>query len=189
VKEKEMKQVRPIAMMITLMASLAVSVAAYAQLPASSTVLPAGFKVETERNLGGSMIINAKKPNESFPKPHMDQGIGLEISWTRQPMAGQVLDMIAKQPEDPARQNPGSATREEPCGRQPYRDGVLSCRKVITPWIGGGSGPDLVTWRIGWTGKGKDGLVGVGVNNLYGSKETAMGWIDAIIPKITNPKQ
>jgi hypothetical protein len=96
--------------------------------------------------------------------------------------------MAAMQPEDPAGRIPGSATREEPCGKQRYREGVLSCRKVIIPWIGGGSGPDLVTWRIGWTGKGSDGLVGIGVNNLYGSKETAMGWIDAIIPKITKTK-
>jgi hypothetical protein len=184
-----MKHVYFIAVMIALIAFLMVSLAAYAQLPPSAKVLPAGFKVETERNLGGSMIIYAKKPNESFPKPHMDQGINLEISWTKRPMATQVLDLLATQPEDPAGQNPGSATREEPCGRQRYRDGVLSCRKVITPWIGGGRGSDLVTWRIGWTGKGPDGLVGIGVNNLYGSKETAMGWIDAIIPKITNPKQ
>jgi hypothetical protein len=183
-----MKQKRLIEMMIELFAFLLLSITAYAQLPPSGTVLPAGFKVEAEKNLGGSMIINAKKPNESFPKPHMDQGISLEISWMKQPMAAQVLEMLATQPEDPAGRNPGSATREEPCGRQRYRDGVLSCRKVITPWIGGGSGPDLVTWRIGWTGKAPGGLAGIGVNNLYGSKETAMGWIDAIIPKITNPK-
>jgi hypothetical protein len=184
-----MKRVRPIAMMITLIIFLLVSAAAYAQLPPSATVLPAGFKVETERNLGGSMIIEAKKPNESFPKPHMDQGVSLQITWMKNPMVAQVLDMLAVQPEDPAGRMPGSATREEPCGRQRYRDGVLSCRKVIIPWIGGGSGPDLVTWRIGWTGKGPGGLVVVGVNNLYGSKETAMGWIDTIIPKITNPQK
>jgi hypothetical protein len=184
-----MRKERPLEMIIALITFLAVSVAAYAQLPPSATVLPAGFKVETERNLGGSMFIYAKKPNENFPKRHMDQGINLEITWTKQPMADRVLGMLAKQPEDPARQIPGSATREEPCGIQRYREGVLSCRKVTIPWIGGGSGPDLVTWRVGWTGKGQDGLVGVSINNLYGSKETAMGWIDSIIPKITNPKQ
>ena len=183
-----MKHQRRIEMIIIGIAFLIGAAAAYAQIPPSAEVLPAGFKVETERNLGGSMINYAKKPNENLPKPHMDQGINLEITWTKQPMAEQVLSMLATQPEDPAGRNPGSATREEPCGRQPYRDGILSCRKVITPWIGGGSGPELVTWRIGWTGKGPDGLVGVGVNNLCGSKETAMGWIDSIIPKITKRK-
>ncbi len=95
-----------------------------------------------------------------------------------------ILDNGGKQPEEPAGQIPGSATREEPCGNERYRGGVLICRKVIIPWIGAGSGPDLVTWRLGWTGKGGGGLVGVSINNFHGSKETAMAWIDAIIPKI-----
>jgi hypothetical protein len=167
-----------------------ISMAAFAQLPPAAEVLPAGFQLLGERNLGGSMFIDAKKPNENFPKPHMDQGIKLEIAWTNQPMAAMVLEMAAKQPEDPAGRSPGSATREEPCGRQRYREGVLSCRKVIIPWIGGGSGPDLVTWRIGWTGIGptSTGMVGININNFHGSKETAMGWIDTIIPKITKRK-
>lgn len=183
-----MKRKLPIEITIAVVAFFVMSAAAFAQLPPSATILPAGFKVETERNLGGSMIIEAKKSNENFPKPHMDQGISLQITWTKQPRPDMVLDMLATQPEDPAGRIPGSATREEPCGKQRYRDGVLSCRKVIIPWIGGGSGPDLLTWRIGWTGKGPGGLVVISINNLYGSKEAAMSWIDAIIPKITNPK-
>ena len=42
-----------------------------------------------------------------------------------------------------------------------------------------------MTWDVSWAGKGPGGIVGVGVHFLYGSKETAMGWIDSIIPKIT----
>jgi hypothetical protein len=115
----------------------------------------------------------------------MDQGITLEITWQNNPMADMILEMMAKQPEDPSGRNPGSVTREEPCGIERYRDGVLGCRKVITPWIRGGNGPDLVTWRISWTGKGQGGLVGIGVNNFCGAKETVIAWIDGIIPKIT----
>ena len=184
-----MKQVQIIRVTITLIAFFIISSVTYAQLPPSANVLPAGFKVVDERNFGGaSMVISAQKPNENFPKPHMDQSIGLEITWTKNPMANKLLEMLAKQPEDPAGRNPGSATREEPCGRQRYRDGILSCRKVITPWIGGGKGKDLVTWRIGWTGKGTDGLVSISINNFYGAKETAIGWIDSIIPKIKEGK-
>ena len=117
----------------------------------------------------------------------MEQGIGPEVTWSNEPMAEQV-EMLPKQPEDPAGRTPGSATREEPCAKLRHHEGVLSCRKVKTPWIGCGSGPGLVTWRIGWTGKGPTGLVGISINNLPGSKETAMGWIDAIIPKITKGK-
>jgi hypothetical protein len=167
---------------------LLLSTATFAQLPPAVEVLPAGFKLTEEVNLGASIIIRGTKANENFPKPHMDQGIQIEITWMRNPAADQILEMVVKQPEDPAGRNPGSATREEPCGVERYRGGVLRCRKVITPWIGGGSGPDLVTWRLGWTGKGPDGLVGVGVNNFVGSKETALAWIDAIIPKITKTR-
>jgi hypothetical protein len=39
-----------------------------------------------------------------------------------------------------------------------------------------------------WTGKGQGGLIGIGVDNFYGSKETAMAWIDGIVPKITKGK-
>ncbi|HQG92358.1 MAG TPA: hypothetical protein PLN27_11850 [Acidobacteriota bacterium] len=167
-----------------LMFSL-LSTVAWAQLPPSAQVLPAGFKLVDERNLGGTMIIQATKPNENFPKPHMDQGIQLEIMWQNNPAVDQILEILASQPEDPGGQLPGSATRDEPCGKERYRGGILKCRKSITPWIGGGSGPDLVTWSIGWAGKGLNGLVGVNVHSFYGSKETAMGWIDSVIPKIT----
>lgn len=183
-----MKPRFPVRITVVLGLFFGISTAALAQLPPGAEALPAGFKLTQERNLGGSMIIGATKPNENFPKPHMDQGISLEISWMNQPMAAQVLEMAAAQPEDPAGRNPGSATREEPCGRKRYREGVLSCRKVITPWIGGGSGPDLVTWRIGWTGKGPTGLVGISINNFHGDKQIAMGWIDAIISKITKAR-
>ena len=151
-------------------------------------VVPAEFKVDVERSLGATMIINAKKDNVDFPKPHADLGIELEISWSKNPVPNQILEMLASQPEDKAGQNPGSATREEPCGRQRYQGGVLTCRKVITPWIGGGKGADLMTWRISWAGKTSTGLVGVNINRFYGAKDTAMGWIDSIIPKITKAK-
>lgn len=167
---------------------LTFSVTAFAQLPPGSGVIPAEFKLVGERNFGATMVIEAKKPNQNFPKPHMDQGIELKISWSQNPLASQVLSMLAQQPEEPAGQVPGSATREEPCGKQRYRDGILTCRKVIIPWIGGGSGPDLVTYRIGWAGKTSTGIVGVSINNLCGSKETGMAWIDSIIPKITKAK-
>ncbi len=163
-------------------------VAAFAQLPPASGVLPAEFKLVGERTLGATMFIEAKKPNQNFPKPHMDQGIELKISWSQNPMAAQILGMLAQQPEEPAGRSPGSATREEPCGKQRYRDGVLTCRKVIIPWIGAGSGPDLVTYRIGWAGKSPTGLLGISINNFCGSKEMAIGWIDSIIPKITKSK-
>jgi hypothetical protein len=184
-----MKRERLLVLSLALAALMLLSATAFAQLPPAVDLLPPGFKVTVERNLGGSQIVNGTKPNENFPKPHADQGIVLEISWMDNPAVDQVLEMAAAQTEDPAGRIPGSATREEPCGRERYRDGVRQCRKVITPWIGGGSGPELVTWRIRWTGKGpKGGLVGVSVNNFYGSKEAAQGLIDAVILNIAKGK-
>jgi hypothetical protein len=165
-----------------------ISSVAWAQLPPAATLVPAGFTLEGERNLGGSMVISARKPNETFPRPHMDQGIILEIIWMNQPAAEQILEMVASQPEEPGERLAGSATRVDPCGKERYRGGVLSCQKSTTPWIGSGSGPDLVTMKIGWTGLGPTGLVSVGVTNFYGKKEAAMAWIDAIIPKIVKGK-
>lgn len=184
-----MKRERLLVLSLGLAALMLLSPAAFAQLPPAADILPPGFKVTVDRNLGGSQIVNGIKPNENFPKPHADQGIVLEISWMNNPAVDRMLDMLAAQPEDPARQIPGSATREEPCGRERYRDGVRQCRKVITPWIGGGSGPELVTWRIVWTGKGpQGGLLSASVSNVYGSKEAAQAVIDAVILNIAKGK-
>jgi len=170
---------------LTLMVSAA---SLEAQLPAAATLLPAGFTLKAEQNLGGTVLIDAVKPNEDVPKPHRDPRIELRISWQLNPMADMILDMSAKQPEEPTAQVPGSVTREEPCGISRHRDGVLTCRKVITPWVGSGKGPDLVTLRIGWMGKGQDGLVSISVNQFCGSKASAMAWVDTLIPKITKAR-
>lgn len=174
----------PIFQVCTMLALL--STAVYAQLPPAAEVVPAGFKLDEELDLGGSKIIRARRPNENFPKAFQDEGVQIEIMWQNSPAAEMILNMLAQQPEDPAEVSPATSIRTEPCGKERYRDGILTCKKVIMPYIGGGQGADpLVTWRVGWTGKGKDGIVGVGVKFLFGSKETAMAWIDAIIPKIT----
>lgn len=173
-------------LLVLACAALLLPAVVFAQLPPATDLVPPGFKLEGERNLGGSVFVTATRPNDSVPRPHADLGITLEITWMNTPAVDQILELVAAQPEDPAGQAPGSATREEPCGKEAYRGGIFTCRKVITPWIGSGDGPDLVTWRLGWTGKGqKGGMVGVGINNFCGSPATARAWIDAIIPKIS----
>lgn len=181
-----MSNLKKMTLHLIVSALLCFPAAALAQLPPAADVIPAGFQVTLERDLGGTKVIEATKPNENFPGGFLDQGIALQITWQNNPAAEMIVKMLAQQPEEPAGRNPGSATREEPCGIQAYRDGVLVCRKVIMPYIGSGTGvPDLVTWRLGWTGKGQNGLVGVNINNFHGARETAMAWIDAVIPKIT----
>jgi hypothetical protein len=167
-----------------LAAALLIVTPALAQLPPAATLLPTGFQLELERNLGGTFIIEAKKPNESFPKGHMDQGIKLGVTLSQMPMSQQMLDMLAGQPEEPARQNPGSVTRSEPCGKQRHNNGILICRKSITPHLGEGSAPDLVTLDVSWVGKSiKGGMLTVGVSRFVGSKESAVGLIDSVVQK------
>ena len=177
------------AMLALACAALLLPAVAVAQLPPAADLVPPGFKLNGERNLGGSAVVEATRPNDSVPKPHADLGITLEITWMNNPAVDQILELLAAQPEDPAGQSPGSATREEPCGKEDYRGRILTCRKVITPWIGAGKGPDLVMWRLAWTGKGqKGGMVGVSINNFCGSPATARAWIDAIVPKISTAR-
>jgi hypothetical protein len=166
-------------------AILALSVTAYAQLPPAADVIPAGFTLVLEKDLGGTKVIEANKPNENFPKAFQDDGIKIQITWMNNPAAEMIVNMLAQQPDEPAGQVAGSSIREEPCGAQRYRDGVLRCRKVIMPYIGSGHADPLVTWRVAWTGKGQGGLLTVSVENYFGSKEAASALIDAVIPKIT----
>ena len=173
---------RPAFSIVFTLVSLSIPV--FAQLPPAAEVVPAGFKLMLEKDLGGTKLIEATKPNENFPKGFLDHGIKLQISWQANPAADMILSMLAQQPETAAETSPGTSILTEPCGKTSYRGGILVCQKVTMPYIGSGNADPLVTWRVGWTGKGQDGLVGVGVDFLYGAKEGAMAWIDAIIPKI-----
>jgi len=169
-----------------LTAALLIVTPALAQLPPAATLLPTGFQLEFERDLGGTFVIEAKKPNESFPKGHMDQGIKLQVTLNQMPLSQQMLDMMADQPEEPAAQNPGSVTRSEPCGKQRHNNGILICSKSITPYLGAGSAPDLVTLKVGWIGKSaKGGMLTVEVSGFVGSKEAALALVNSVVQKVT----
>jgi hypothetical protein len=159
---------------------------AFAELPPASKLIPAGFQVISENNLGGSMIVQAIKPNVNFPQSFVDQGIHLNCTWMQNPAAQQVLSMLVQAPEEPMQDLQGQ--RDEPCGKRDFKGGVLSCRKITIPWIGLGQGPDLITYNISWLGADSTGLVGVTVDHFYGDQNTAINWIDAIIPKLLSEK-
>jgi len=175
-------------MTIASIAFIFVSAAAHAQLPPAAEILPPGFKVVEEINMAGIVSIRAAKPGEKTAKGDTDEGIKLEIGWQKQPMVDRIFEMMDSQPEAKAADNPMSG-REEPCGKQRYRGGVLTCRKLITPWIGTGNAPDKVTLRLMWQGKDPEGLITITIRNFSGPKETAMGWMDTMIPKVAKAKQ
>jgi len=178
--------VKALLVCIALCSILAVS---YAKLPPAAKILPPGFILTSEKDIAGTtMIITARKDNDNFPKHFTDLGISLEISWTMQPMADQVMKIMAGQPEAPAGMGPGPLIREEPCGKQNFQGGFYICRKIITRSEDPGVSSTLETWRVSWTGKAEGGLVNVNINNYYGSKGSALGLIQSIIPKLSGSK-
>jgi len=169
-------------MTIAVIAFFVVSAAAYAQLPPAAELLPPGFKVLEEKNMSGVM----SSIRATSAKGDSDEGVKIGVSWQMNPMADRVVEMIASQPEAKASDIPGLAGREEPCGKQRYRGGVFTCRKQTIQEVGSNS-PARVTLKINWQGKGSDGLINISIDNA--SKETAMGWLDSMIPKIIKSKK
>jgi hypothetical protein len=172
---------RSFSMMLLALVSVLYGGQAVAELPPAALVVPQGFQVIGEKNFGGTMLIKATKPNDNFPHHHMDVGISLECTWSQNPIGPQIVEIMAQAPEDPVDTTGG--LRDESCGRERHKGGVLSCRKITSPPdVGGGS--ELVTYNIGWVGATSTGLVGVSISHVYGGKSMAVGWIDSIIPKL-----
>ena len=81
--------------------------------------------------------------------------------------------------------------RYELCGKERYGGGVLTCKRYIERYTGGTGNervPDLVTYDLKWMGPSPAGQVGISVFHFSGAKETALGWIDAIIARIAANK-
>ncbi|MEI6669431.1 MAG: hypothetical protein WCP29_14870 [Acidobacteriota bacterium] len=170
--------------LLVAMAWFLVPGVAHAQLPPAASLLPPGFTLEAERSFGPATTITAVKPNENVPKPHQEYKIQLTIGSNGMPGTERNVEMLFAVPEEPAKQDPGSVSRSEPCGKHRYRGGVLTCRKQITPWVGTGKAPDLVMLTVNWVVATPSGLVAIGVANFVGARETAVGWIDSIADKI-----
>jgi hypothetical protein len=159
--------------------SLLATAEARAQLPPAATVLPKGFTVTNEQKFGSTVMVEATKANEDFPQGHTDHGISFSYSYSPNPMVAQMVEMMASAPEEPASSQ--GLIHDEPCGKQRYKGGVLTCRKTTSPYVGAGNAPDLVTWNVSWMRAAPGGLVGVSVSHLVGGKETAVGWIDNFV--------
>jgi hypothetical protein len=86
----------------------------------------------------------------------------------KQPMPQQILEMLISQPEEPGGGNSAIMTESSSAANQSSRGSAEEAAR-----------------QISWTGKNPTGIVGVAISNLSGSKETAMGWINSIVPKIT----
>ena len=175
--------------LVGLLAVLGVGAsAASAQVPPAASVVPPGFKIVTDQKIGPAIIAEARKANDACPKQHLDPEIRAGYSWQPNPAAQQTVAIIAQQPEEPAGRSMGM-TRTEPAGKLPHRGGVLTWTKTVTPWIGSGSAPDLVTIDGAWVGAAAGGLLGVSVGGFCGTKEAALAWLDSMLDKTIGPTQ
>lgn len=156
---------------------LAVSTAsAQPALPLKS--LPQGFKVVSQVPEGTMISFQAVMPNEIKPKLAVDPDIHIGYSWQAMPSAAQIVDAMEQQKEEPSAMG---LTKVEPEGKGRFKGGVLSWEKTTTPWVGLGKEPDWVTYSATWVGAVNDGLLGISVDNVAGSKDKIQGWIAALI--------
>ncbi len=164
-----------IRMMCAMIVVIVVSAAAYAgPLPPASEALPAGFKVTEEMNMGSASTIKAKSAD----------GAEISIGWQMNPMADRLVGMIAGQPEEKISEVSG--LRDEPCGKQQYLSGILTCRKWTRMMIAESNENTRVSFHHTWQGAASGGLVGIDIKGA--SKETAMKWLDSMVPKIRKAK-
>jgi hypothetical protein len=166
---------------------LLLAAAAGAQTPAppAASVFPPDFKIVGDHRFGEAVLGEATKANSACPKPHSDPQIRLTYSWQPNPVAAQMLDLLAKSPEDPPST---TSPRTDPAGKGPHRGGVLTWHKTTVQWIGSGQNPDMILVDGTWVGVLGDGLLGVGVRGLCGSQAQAIAWIDSMVDKVYGKK-
>jgi hypothetical protein len=167
----------------------AASIALAGPLPAP----PAGFKVipkgsmDLMRAKGIADGVEAEKPNADWPNNCVfDPKLQLGYGWQLSPGGGQVIEMMARVPEEPASGNMG--TRDEPAGKQRYHDGVLTWRKSTSQVIGttesGCKLKEIVTYDGTWAGYLAGKIIGVRVWHVYGGKAAGQALIDEYLEKV-----
>lgn len=187
-------------------ATLLASSAAYAQLPPAADLLPPGFNVVQQSNIGPMTVVAAQKPNEGLPQAWAHVKIELKYSVTKwapdedataediegmKELFEETMAQYLDAPQEADKRQPGSPMRYELCGKERYRNGVLTCQRYIERYTGGVGNekvPDLVTYDLNWMGKSEAGSVAISIFHYSGTKETALGWIDAIVSRISAKK-
>ena len=139
---------------------------------------PAGFKVDAGaadmyarmRAADAADGVRATKPNTSWPKCFADPLVGLEYGWSSAPGGDMTLALMAKMPEDPA-SDTSTLVRDEPAGKQRYKNGILWWRKQTWQVVGGScKQKEIVLYQGHWMGYVSGKMVSVGVSNLYNDR-------------------
>ena len=180
--------------------------AAYAQLPPAADLLPPGFHVVQQSTIGPMTMVVTQKANEGVHQAWAHVKIELKYSvttWapdaeaTAEDIEGmkevfeETMAQYLEAPQEADKRQPGSRMRYELCGKERYRKGVLTCERYIERYTGGIGNekvPDLVTYNLNWMGPSEAGSVAVSISHFSGAKETALGWIDSIVSRISAKK-
>jgi len=172
-----------------------------AAFPAASQSLPApppGFEADAGaarmwanmRAAGAADGVMATKPNNDWPNCFIDPKIRFEYGWTSSPGADKSLALMAQAPEDPVSTVAGA--KDEPAGKQRYKNGVLWWRKVTQPAVGSSSScseTGVVLYSGHWVGYLSGKMISITVTNLYGSKGAGQAWIDEYIDRMIGAVQ
>lgn len=180
---------------------LGLGLAMCAAIPAVCQSLPAppaGFEADAGaasmwarmRAAGAADGVMATKPNSDWPNCFSDPKIRFEYGWTSSPGADRSLALMAQTPEDPATTVAGA--KDEPAGKQKYKNGLLWWRKVTQPAVGSSSScaeSGVVLYSGHWVGYLSGKMISISVANLYGSKGAGQAWIDEYIGRIVSAMQ
>ncbi len=154
---------------------------------------PSGFKVTTKGSMeqmrakGVGDGVEAEKPNANWPNNCvLDPKLQLHYGWLLSPGTDQLIEMMARVPEEPASVSMG--TRDEPAGKRRYHGGVLTWRKSTSLVIGttdaGCKLKELVTYDGAWVGYLAGKILGVRVWRVYGGKAAGQALIDEYLEKV-----
>ena len=153
---------------------------------------PAGFKTDANaaamwarmKEADAADGVMATKQNASWPNCFADPLVHLEYGWSSAPGGDMTLELMAKTPEDPATTT-SNMVRDEPAGKQRYKNGILWWRKQTWQVVGGScKQKEIVLYQGHWAGYVSGKMVSVSVSNLYGDRNIGQGWIDDYIQKI-----
>ena len=156
--------------------------------PAGYTVTPKG-SMDQMRAKGIADGVEAEKPNANWPNNcYHDPKLQLHYGWQLSPGTGQLIEMMAKTPEEPASTSSQTGVRDEPAGKQSYLGGVLTWRKWTSPVIStsesGCKLKEIVTYNGNWIGYLGDKMVSVSIWHVYGEKAAGQALIDEYAEKV-----
>ncbi len=165
---------------------LALAAAGHAQLPPPEQSLPAGFHVSNTVSNGIQVGYQATK-SQTLPKcfDTLPQDIHLGWVWQSMPGARQVIEMMARAPEDTLTRMGMTVT--EPAGKVMLRGGSLAWKKTTVPCMGIGQSPPLVTYEGKWIGPWHDGMLAVSVENALGTPTEIRPWVEQVLTSILGP--